>query len=96
MSALDDDPYLAELLDLTNDELGDGGTNGSKKAGAAAAAATSTSTSQASASASSAGAAAAAAAASSSSQASPAKAPSYRSSGACVDLAYHMPLTLRN
>lgn len=83
MSALDDDPYLAELLDLTNDELGDGGTNGSKKAGAALAAATSTS--QASALASSAGAAAAgAAAASSSSQASPAKAPSYRSSGACV------------
>lgn len=71
MSALNDDPYLAELLDLTNDELGDGG-NGGKKAGVAAAG----STSKASA------ATAAAAASSSSSQPSPAKAPSYRSSGA--------------
>lgn len=76
MSALDDDPYLAELLDLTNEELGD-----DKKVGAAA--------SQASASASSAAAAAssggaAAAASSASSQLSPVKAPSYRSSGASL------------
>ncbi len=89
MASADDDPYLAELLDLTNEELGDGNAGGAAKkaassssqasgggggGGAAAAAAAS----------SAASAAAASAASASGSQQSPPKAPSYRSSGASI------------